>query len=176
MRTIGSKLKQPSRTLLQEYYPALLRREEKEVRRLLGDAPITIIFDGMTRQGELFVIVIRFVTDRLEMVQKLVALKTLEKSLTAVQMAAEITHELRTQLMLDRQHLKRLVCAVHDRAAVNMLAIKILVGAYNCLACTCLTLIYRVFSLKFFLLMFYPAANTSHIRAEGDGAGCGGLL
>ena len=128
---------QPSRTTLQEYFPALLRREEKEVRRLLGTCPVTIIFDGMTRQGELFVIVIRFVTDKLEIEQKLVTLKTLEKSLTALQMAAEISHELRTQLMLQRDDLERLVCAVHDRAAVNILAIKLLVCNVLCSGLVC---------------------------------------
>jgi hypothetical protein len=132
-----SKFRVPDRTVLLQYIPKLLEREVESVREAVGDDCIGIMLDGMTRLGELFVIIIRFVTDDLALVQKLISIRTMAKSLNAKQMAAEMVNELTAQLNITGPDLGRLVCATHDRASVNQAAIREMVWYFHSISSLC---------------------------------------
>jgi hypothetical protein len=117
----------PSRTTMAEYIPLILQREVVAVREAVGDDYISIMLDGMTRLGELFVILVRFVTVDLQLVQKIISIRTMEKTLNAKQMAGEMVNELTTQLGITGPSLRRLVCASHDRCNTNKAALRELV-------------------------------------------------
>lgn len=114
----------PSRQTLAALIPKILEREQDSVRAAVGDDNISLMLDGMTRLGELFVIIIRHVNDNLEMSQKLLSLRTMAKTLNHMQMAGEVFNELTLRLDITGPALSRLVCISHDRAAVNRAAVR----------------------------------------------------
>lgn len=92
----------------------------------------------MTRLGELFVIIVRFVGEDLGIKQRVLSLRTIAKSLNSKQMAGEIVNELSRQLRISGEELDRIVCATHDRASVNSAAIRELVCVSACAyGCVC---------------------------------------
>ena len=54
---------------------------QKDLRKQLEGVNVSIIFDGSTRLGEAFALVVRYVTDDLKVVQRLASLKCIAKSM-----------------------------------------------------------------------------------------------
>ena len=63
-------------------------------------SPVPVIFDGSTHQGEALAVLGRFVNEEFEIVQRLVRLHVLAKSLSANELARDITTILCTGLQI----------------------------------------------------------------------------
>jgi hypothetical protein len=82
-----------------------------------------IIFDGMTFNGEAFVLVLRFVDDTNAIRHLVWRFKLLSKPMTATDTATVLAEALAD---LGPEAAQALMAAVHDRAAGNMKGVQIL--------------------------------------------------
>lgn len=100
---------------LADYIPLLLRQEKESLKNEIQGLPISIAFDGTTREGEALAIVMRFVRSwKIE--QRLVRLLLLAKPVTGDELAREILTVLSTELGIAST---KLLACMRDRAAVN---------------------------------------------------------
>ena len=100
-----------------QYIPFLLEKEEKLLKAELGYVKAcSVIFDGSTRQGEAFAILVRFIDTEWQIQQRLVSFHILAKSLIGQQLARELTTCLSTKFNIPEG---TLAAAIRDGAAVN---------------------------------------------------------
>ena len=100
---------------LADYIPLLLRQEKELLKNEIQGVPVSIVFDGTTREGEALAIVVRFVRSwKIE--QRLVRLLLLAKPVTGDELAREILTVLSTELGIAST---KLLACMRDRAAVN---------------------------------------------------------
>ena len=78
--------------------------------------PVSVIFDGSTHQGEALAVLVRFINEKFEIVQRLVHLIVLAKSLSANELARDIITILCTGLQIPAG---TVICAIRDGASVN---------------------------------------------------------
>lgn len=115
----GHRLTTPSH--LRECIPVIHTMFKKNICQELEGKPVSCIFDGSTRLGEAFAVVVRFVSDDLRIAQRLVSLKCLSKSMNAADVSGALVDILMEDLHISRRHL---LAAMRDGASVNTLAIK----------------------------------------------------
>lgn len=117
-------------TLRQYVDPFLNKLTEDIVSELGTERHFTLIFDGTSRNGECIVMLYRIVNDDLIPVQRVFCLHTEEKSVNGDQLAYIIGEQLQFHFNIRRANgsCNRLVCAIHDSAAVNKKGIEQLVG------------------------------------------------
>ena len=109
---------------LASYIPFILDNEKTTLRAELEKRPhISVIFDGSTYQGEMLVVLVRFVTMDFQICQRLVRVRILSKSLNSQQLAREIINALSTELQYPSD---RVIAVIRDGASVNEAAFKIL--------------------------------------------------
>ena len=77
--------------------------------------PVSVVFDGTTREGEALAIVVRFVRDW-QIEQRLVRLLLLARPITGDELAPEILTVLSTELGIAST---KLLACMRDRASVN---------------------------------------------------------
>ena len=83
-----------SRHLL-DMIPFILQQERNETRTEIQDKCISVTYDGTTRQGEVLAVIVRFCV---EVVQRLVRLHVLQKSMNAEELARELISVLSVML------------------------------------------------------------------------------
>ena len=83
--------------------------------------PVSVIFDGSTRQGEALAVLVRFVNEEVEIVQRLVHLHVLANSLSINELARDIITTLCTGLQIPASTIIR---AIRDGASVNDAAMR----------------------------------------------------
>jgi hypothetical protein len=116
--------------------PFIVDAEQKRIKQEIEGKDISVIFDGTTRLGEALAIIVRFMDDW-EIVQRLVRVQLLVKSMSGVEIARELVNALSVEYGVA---VNRLLAAMHDRASANAVAmttIKVLypnlldVGCYS---------------------------------------------
>ena len=118
-----------SSTHLRQYVPFVLQEEMKVIKQEIADKHVSIIFDGTTHVAEAFVIIIRFVDDW-NIKQRVAKLMLLAKSLTGEHVARLLVESLCTELGVG---CNAVIAAMHDRASVNMVAMRTISVVYNCM-------------------------------------------
>ena len=83
--------------------------------------PVSVIFEGGTHQGEALAVLVRFVNEDFEIVQRLVRLHVEAKSLSANELARQIITILCTGLQIPAS---TVMCAIRDGASVNGAAVR----------------------------------------------------
>ena len=87
--------------------------QEMEVAKVKAELahhpPVSVIFDGSTHQGETLAVLERFVYEEFEIVQRLVRLHVLAKSLSANELARDIITILCTGLQIPTS---TIICAI----------------------------------------------------------------
>ena len=78
-----------------------------------------MVFDGTTRLGEALAVIVRFIDDGWEIVQRLVRVQLLVKSTTGNEIARELFNVLSVEYDIG---VKQLLAAMHDRASANTVA------------------------------------------------------
>ena len=67
------------RRRMSDLIPFILQQEKEEIEKEINNKSISITFDGTSRVGEVFVLVVRFVSSDWSIQQRLVSLKMLVK-------------------------------------------------------------------------------------------------
>ena len=115
------------RRFMSDHIPFILKEEQTTIKEELTDEYISVIFDGTTHFGEAMAVVFRFVSKEWTLEQRLVKLQMLAKSMKGEEIARELIHVLSTEYAIDSSHL---VAAMHDRASVNDVAMRIVKVVY----------------------------------------------
>ena len=104
---------------LSECIPVVHSMYVKQVSAELEGVPVSIIFDGSTRLGEAFALVVRFVTTDLKICQQLLSLKCVAKSMSASDVSGLLVDVLMENFHLSRRNI---FAAMRDGASVNVAA------------------------------------------------------
>lgn len=111
---------------LADYIPLLLKQEKETLIKEIQSEPVSIAFDGTTREGEALAIVLRFMSGwKIE--QRLVRLLLLVKPVTGDELAREILTVLSTELGVAST---KLLACMRDRASVNGKAMRTIAIMY----------------------------------------------
>lgn len=109
---------------LRSYIPFIHEMEVATLKsELQNHPPLTVIFDGSTYQGEALAVLIRYINDDFTIVQRLVRVHILAKSINGQELAREIITTLSTEMQIPAS---AVVGAVRDGASVNGAALRIL--------------------------------------------------
>ena len=98
------------------------------IKQEILNQPLSIIFDGTTHVCEAFVVVLRYLTDDLELKQCVGQLKPLAKTMTGEEIAQQIIVILSTEFGISSN---LIVAAIHDSAPVNDVAMRTIKVVYN---------------------------------------------
>ena len=100
---------------LADCIPLLLKQEKETLKNEIAWVPVSVVFDGTTREGEALAIVVRFVRDW-QIEQRLVRLLLLARPVTGDELAREVLAVLSTELGIVST---KLLACMRDRASVN---------------------------------------------------------
>ena len=96
------------------------------------------VFDGTTRLGEALAVIVRFIDDGWEIVQRLVRVQLLVKSMTGEERARELVNVLSVEYGIGVTNsveygigVTKLLAAMHDRASANTLAMTTIKVLYS---------------------------------------------
>ena len=106
---------------MSDQIPFILSQEASHVKEEIATKEVSVIFYGTSRLGEALVIVLRYVNDNWEPVQRLVSLQLLAKSMTGEEIAREIVSTLSIEFGITSN---RLLAGMRDRASVNGVAMR----------------------------------------------------
>ena len=95
------------------------QEEQKRVKEEIKGRKVSVVFDGASRLGEAMAIILRFVDSSWKIHQRLIRLQLLAKSMSGEEIARELVSVLQVQYDVAP---RSLVAAMHDRAAVNGVA------------------------------------------------------
>ena len=107
--------------------PFILNEEQDRMKQEILGRDIAVIFDGTTRLGEAMVILIRYVADDWSLVQRMLQVRLLAKSMTGNEIARELISTLSTKYGVGSSCL---LAAMRDRASVNNVAVQVLQVVY----------------------------------------------
>jgi hypothetical protein len=107
--------------------PRIEFREISLLKKELDGHFVTLIFDGTTRIGEAVNVCARFITDDFELVQRLVAFKTTEKSMDGPGLSRFINEIVQKQLQLDSD---LIVGGARDSCSTNHAAMRLMEHNY----------------------------------------------
>ena len=108
------------RRTMSDHIPFIRLHELSLIKDEIAERNIGIIFDGTTRLGEAFAIVVRLV-DGWEVKQRLIHLQLLTKTMTGEELARENVHTVSTKYGLTGN---RLVATMRDRVSANGVAMR----------------------------------------------------
>ena len=94
--------------------------EGNKIKEELSEKYVSVFFDGTTRLGEAFAIVLRFISEG-KIVQRLIKLQMLAKPMNADELAHEVISVLQITYGINSN---QLLACMHDRASVNGAAMR----------------------------------------------------
>jgi len=115
------------RRRMSDLVPFILAQEKDKLKTEIADKPLSIIFDGTSRLGEVFALVIRFVDSGWCIQQKLIRLKMLAKSLNGDEIAREFITTVSVEFGIKSENV---VAIMHDCASTNTAAMRTLKVLY----------------------------------------------
>jgi len=110
---------------LGEYIDFINQMETKDAIESLQKEDVFVMFDGTTRLGEGFAIVLRAITEDYKEIEKLVNYQTIQSSMSGEEMYAVISDYLMRRAGMG---LAQVIGAVHDGASANGKAMRIFSG------------------------------------------------
>ena len=112
-----------SSTNMRQLVPFILSEEVNKLKQEISGRNVSIIFDGTTHVAEAFILVVRFASDNWELKQRVAKFRLLSKSLTGEEVARLLVESISTELGIESQ---LVVVTMHDRASVNLVALRTL--------------------------------------------------
>ena len=120
---------------IHDLIPFIYNQEFENIHEEINGKDVSVIFDGTARLGEALAIVVHYVNAEWKIVQWLIHLQMLVKSVTGEELARELISILSVKYGIPSQ---LLLAAMKDRAAVNETAVRILKIVYpNLLSVGC---------------------------------------
>ena len=95
--------------------PFVHSQEQQKIHEELSEQYVSVIFDGTTRLGEAFAVMLRFISDK-QLKQRLIKFQILTKSMTGEEIAREVISILQVTYGICAN---KLLACMHDRASVN---------------------------------------------------------
>ena len=120
-------LRLTDRRRMSDLVPFILSQEKEMLKNDLAEKCLSITFDGTTRLGEVFVIMVRFVDPNWCIYQRLIRVQILAKSLSGEEMAREIINSLSVEYGVLSQ---QILAVMHDCASTNTVAMRTLKVLY----------------------------------------------
>ena len=114
------------RRRMSDTVPLILQQEKEKIRNEISGKFLSVIFDGTSRLGEVFVIVARFVDSDWVVHQRLMRVKMLANSLSGEEIAREIINPLSLEYRVRSEY----VSIMHDCASTNVVAMRTLKVLY----------------------------------------------
>lgn len=111
---------------MHDLIPFVAEEEHKQIKKEVEGRDVSVIFDGTTRLGEALAVIIRFIDDGWEIVQQLVRVQLLVKSMTGEEIARELVNVISVEYGIS---VNQLLAAIHDQASaitVAMTTMKVL--------------------------------------------------
>ena len=115
------------RRRLSDTVPLILQQEKEKIRNEISGKFLSVIFDGTSRLGEVFVIVARFVDSDWVIHQRLMRVKMLANSLSGEEIAREIINSLSLEYGVGSEYV---LAVMHDCASTNVVAMRTLKVLY----------------------------------------------
>ena len=117
LEEIGLRL--TDRRRMSDIVPLILQQEKEKIRNEISGKCLSVIFDGKSRLGEVFVIVICFVDSGWLVHQRLIRVKLLANSLSGEEIAREIINSLSLEYGVGSEHV---LAVMNDCASTNVVA------------------------------------------------------
>ena len=105
----------------------ICKEEQKRIKNEIEGRDLSIVFDGTTRLGEAVVILVRYVTEDMEIQQRLLRVQMIAKSMTGEELARELISVLSINYSVSPN---TPLSAMRDRASVNNVALRTLKVVY----------------------------------------------
>ena len=113
---------------MHDLIPFVASEEQKRIKQEIEGRDVSVLFDGTTRLGEALAVIVRFIDDGWEIVQRLVRVQLLVKSMTGEEIARELVNVLSVEYGIG---VTKLLAAMHDRASANTLAMTTIKVLYS---------------------------------------------
>ena len=107
---------------MSDMIPFILQQEKEQIKREINGKPISVTFDGTSRLGEVFVIVVRLVCEW-SIKQRLIRLQLMAKSMTGDEIARTVIGSLSTEFGIESD---QVIGIMHDCASTNNVALRTL--------------------------------------------------
>ena len=107
--------------------PLILQQEKERIKNEISGKSLSVIFDGTSRLGEVFVLVIRYVDSDWLVCQRLIKVHMLAKSLSGEEIAREVINSLSLEFGVGSEHV---LTVMHDCASTNVVAMRTLKVMY----------------------------------------------
>ena len=115
---------------MSDMIPFILQQEKEQIKKEISGKALSIIFDGTSRLGEVFVIVARFVQSDWCVQQRMILLQLLVKTMTGEEIARQIINTLSVEYAIQSQQVMGMI---HDCASTNKVAMRTLKVLYPCM-------------------------------------------
>ena len=102
---------------MHDLIPFIAEEKHKQIKKEVEGRDVSVIFDSTKRLGE--AVIIRFIDDGWEIVQRLVRVQLLVKSITGKERARELVNVISVEYGTS---VNQLLAAMHDRASANTVA------------------------------------------------------
>ena len=109
------------RSHMLDLIPFVHSQEVNLIKAEIANRPVSVVFDGTTGLGEVMAIVLCFVNNDLKVVQRLVRVQLLQKSMSGERIARELITTLSVNYVISSD---LLLTAMHDHAATNGVAMR----------------------------------------------------
>ena len=106
---------------LRQLLPFILQSELRNLKKEIEGKHVSVLFDGTAHVCESLVVMLRFVDSDWQVQQRVCRLMLLSKSVTGEELARQLITAISTELGIA---FNLVVAAMHDRAAVNMVAMR----------------------------------------------------
>ena len=115
---------------MSDLIPFILQQEKEQIKKEISGKAISAVFDGTSRLGEVFVIVVRFVDSDWCVQQRMIRLQLLVKTMTGDEIARQIINTLSVEYAIQSQQVMGMI---HDCASTNNVAMPTLKVLYPCM-------------------------------------------
>ena len=113
---------------MSDLIPFVLRQEQARIKEEIEGQHVTITFDGTTRLREALAIVVHIISEEFQVIQRLIHLQLLEKSLTGEEIARELITVLSVSYGINPS---LVLSAMRDGASTNNVAMQTLNVLYS---------------------------------------------
>ena len=115
---------------MSDLIPFILLQEKEQIKKEISGKAMSVVFNGTSRLGEVFVIVVRFVDSNWCVQQRMIRLQLLVKTMTGDEIARQIINTLSVEYAIQSQQVMGMI---HDCASTNNVAMRTLKVLYPCM-------------------------------------------
>ena len=108
---------------MSDLIPFILQQEKEQIKKEISGKAISVVFNGTSSLGEVFVLVVRFIDSDWCVQQRMIRLQLLVQTMTCDEIAHQIVNTLSVENAIQSQ---QVVGMIHDCASTNNVAMRTL--------------------------------------------------